>query len=49
MQEVEPEQIVKCKIEGCWDYRANNRKRLFMLLNVQTVHGEFMKFNSTYS
>ena len=37
IQEVSPEQIMRCKIEGDWDLQADARKRLFSLTNINTI------------
>ena len=37
IQEVSPEQIMKCRVEGDWDLQADTRKRLFSLSNVNTI------------
>ena len=37
IQEVSPEQILRCKVEGDWDLQADARKRLFSLTNTNTI------------
>ena len=44
IQNVEPEQIIKCVIKGEWDYSPDSRKRLFTITNVKTICGAFQKF-----
>jgi hypothetical protein len=37
IHQADPEQIVKCNVEGDWDLAADSRKRLFTLTNINTI------------
>ena len=37
IQEVSPEEIIKCKVKGDWDLAADSGKRLFSLTNTNTI------------
>ena len=43
VQEVDPEQIVQCKVQGDWDLSADSRKRLFTVTNIKTITFAFQK------
>ena len=43
VQEVEPEQIVKCKVQGELDLSADSRKRLLTVTNIRTITYAFQK------
>ena len=43
IQTVEPEQIVKCDVEGQWDYTPDSRKRIFSVSNIKTICSAFEK------
>lgn len=44
VQTVESEQIIKCNIQGEWDFSADSRKRLFTITNIKDIVGAFQKF-----
>ena len=37
IRRVEHEQIVKCDVEGRWDYTPGSRKRMFSVTNIKTI------------
>ena len=37
IQPADPDQIVKCDVEGDWDLAADSRKRLFTVANINTI------------
>ena len=40
---VDPEQKVKCDIEGQWDCTPDSRKRMFSVTNIKTICGALQK------
>ena len=43
IQIVEPEQIVKCDVEGQWDYTPDSRKQIISVSNIKTICSAFEK------